>query len=166
MKGGLRDHLAVCLSEYSFVSVHLSVYPLLIFVRKLMRSPCHLSVCVCPPIVAMLQQYYLSVCMFSLISSFSMRPVSRQRKVGDYFLRKLLVISVSFNGWQVMVTICTPLVPLCRTSGSRVWDYLCLEAHRSSDPCTNMSSHEKNRAKFEKVRVLFKNLNDAQCPKY
>jgi hypothetical protein len=66
IKWGLWDHLAVCLSVCT--SLRLSVYPSLIFVRKLMRSPCCLS---------------LSVCLSSLMFSFSIMSVLYKRKVGE-----------------------------------------------------------------------------------
>jgi hypothetical protein len=65
----LRDHLACRLSVYPFVSVHLSVYLPLIFVIRLMRSPC----CLCssplllskgPLLVIIIYNHYLSVCLY------------------------------------------------------------------------------------------------------
>jgi hypothetical protein len=79
---GLWDHLALCLCippnfyEEAYKITLLSVYPFLIVIRSLMRSPSYICV-------------YVSFLHFSFCF---VRSVSYQRKVGDWFFPELLVI--------------------------------------------------------------------------
>jgi hypothetical protein len=93
IRGGLRDRLALCLCIRLCLPICVCVTPVS-FIRKLMRSPCCLSVypsmsvhlSIYPPLIFLSLWGlwdHLNIYIPSLIFSFSMQSVPHQRKVGD-----------------------------------------------------------------------------------
>jgi hypothetical protein len=99
------DHLV--LSIYTPISVHLTLYPLFYFVRRLMRSPCCL--CVCPLIIfkrLKRSRYTLWVCVPSplyLLVFYMVCSASRRLKRSPcclYIIPNFFLVSMLSASYQ------------------------------------------------------------------